>query len=201
MTGSATPSQEPAAPYLVVEPSYLSLTTALPPNPLVYGLGEHITPLPLPLNTAYTLWNKDQGNPEMLNMYGSHPFYMRLDSGGSGSGDAHGVLMWNSDAMDVILGRFSAFISLPFVFFFCSFFLFFFFLSFFVCSLSSLCCLCVGNNNLTYKITGGVMDLYFFMGPTPHDVMDQFTRVCVFDLSLPPFGLRSLALFCSVISF
>lgn len=46
---------------------------------------------------TYTLWAKDQGTPPDVNLYGSHPFYMQLRQ----SGNAHGVFMLNSNAMDV----------------------------------------------------------------------------------------------------
>ena len=35
----------------------------------------------------------------------------------------------------------------------------------------------IGKTQLTYKVVGGVVDLYFLMGPTPLAVMDQLTRL------------------------
>ena len=52
-------------------------------------------------------------------------------------GRAHGVLLWNSNAMDVVLT----------------------------------------NETASFRVTGGVLDLYFFMGPGPMQVLEQFTRL------------------------
>ena len=35
----------------------------------------------------------------------------------------------------------------------------------------------LGETQLTFKVVGGVIDLYFLMGPTPLAVMDQLTRL------------------------
>ncbi|NXG52181.1 LYAG glucosidase, partial [Psilopogon haemacephalus] len=78
---------------------FLQISTSLPSR-FVSGLGEHLTPLIL--NTAWTrvtLWNRDMAPAPQVNLYGSHPFYLVLEDGGS----AHGVFLLNSNAMDVLL--------------------------------------------------------------------------------------------------
>ena len=35
----------------------------------------------------------------------------------------------------------------------------------------------LGETQLTFKVLGGVVDLYFLMGPTPLAVMEQLTRL------------------------
>uniref|UniRef100_A0A4W5QX90 Alpha glucosidase n=1 Tax=Hucho hucho TaxID=62062 RepID=A0A4W5QX90_9TELE len=78
---------------------YLQLSTSLASS-LVSGLGEHYTPLSLDLNwTSLTLWNRDMAPHGDANLYGSHPFYMVQE----GDGQAHGVFLLNSNAMEVVL--------------------------------------------------------------------------------------------------
>lgn len=67
----------------------------------IYGLGEHVAPLLLDVNwQVLTLFARDQGTPEgYTNLYGVHPFFMNLED----DGNAHGVFLLNSNAMDIIL--------------------------------------------------------------------------------------------------
>ncbi|KAF1927775.1 glycoside hydrolase family 31 protein [Didymella exigua CBS 183.55] len=85
---------------IVFETQYLRLRTSLPDNPSIYGLGEHTDSLRLPTsNYVRTMWGRDAGAvPLKTNLYGTHPVYFeqRADSGLS-----HGVLMLNSNGMDV----------------------------------------------------------------------------------------------------
>lgn len=85
---------------LVFESQYLRLRTSLTNNPFLYGLGEHTDALRLPTsNYVRTLWARDSGAvPGNSNLYGTHPVYFehRADSG-----LAHGVLLLNSNGMDI----------------------------------------------------------------------------------------------------
>jgi hypothetical protein len=48
----------------------------------VYGLGERITRLKLDArNQTYSLYARDRGTPDMLNLYGVHPFYLEMRCG------------------------------------------------------------------------------------------------------------------------
>lgn len=79
---------------------FIEISTRLPSN-YVYGLGEtEHGSYKHDLNFhTYGLFAKDQPPGEKLNSYGVHPFYMGLEK----SKNAHGVLLLNSNAMDVTL--------------------------------------------------------------------------------------------------
>eukprot|EP01103_Thecamoeba_quadrilineata_P002341 TRINITY_DN12310_c0_g1_i1.p1 TRINITY_DN12310_c0_g1~~TRINITY_DN12310_c0_g1_i1.p1 ORF type:complete len:899 (-),score=146.47 TRINITY_DN12310_c0_g1_i1:76-2772(-) len=141
-------STSPETPFnnLVFEDQYLELSTQLPNNPNIYGLGERVHPIRLTTNELYTLFNLDEGTPLNNNLYGSHAFYLDLRND---TGNAHGVFLLNSNGMDVLLS----------------------------------------NNSLTYRVIGGVFDLYFFQGPTAEDAVRQYHQVIGYPHMPPYWGL------------
>ena len=88
---------------LVLKDQYLELSSALPPSSRLYGLGESTstTGLLLPRDgRPHTLWNHDSPAAYPgVNMYGSWPMLLDVRAGGL----AHGVLLMNSNGMDVTL--------------------------------------------------------------------------------------------------
>lgn len=87
---------------LIFESQYLRLKTWLPEDPNIYGIGEHTDSFRLP-NEDYsrTLWARDMGGvPHNENLYGSHPVYFEHRTTGT-----HGVLLLNSNGMDVKLQK------------------------------------------------------------------------------------------------
>eukprot|EP01133_Synstelium_polycarpum_P016679 gene16679-19821_t len=130
---------------LIFSDTYLEMTTSFATeNPNLYGLGERTTNLRLNNSATYTLFNRDWGTASTpdINLYGSHPFYLQLES----TGAAHGVFLLNSNAMDVALQP----------------------------------------QSLTYKVVGGILDMFFFVGPTPSQVIQQYTQI-IGTPHLPPY--------------
>ncbi|XDA75973.1 hypothetical protein R6Z07F_006139 [Ovis aries] len=114
---------------------FLSISTRLP-SQYLYGFGEteHTT---FRRNISWHTWGmfaRDEPPAYKKNSYGVHPYYMALE----GDGSAHGVLLLNSNAMDVTFQPTPA---------------------------------------LTYRTTGGILDFYMVLGPTPELVTQQYTEL------------------------
>ncbi|XP_051144769.1 alpha-xylosidase 1-like [Andrographis paniculata] len=121
---------------LVFKDQYLELSTKLPKEASLYGLGENTQPQGIKIRPGepYTLYTTDISAINLnADLYGSHPVYMDLRN----TGGAHAVLLLNSNAMDVFYT----------------------------------------GDLLTYKVIGGIFDFYFFAGPSPLDVVDQYTAL------------------------
>ncbi|KAK9063741.1 hypothetical protein SSX86_017613 [Deinandra increscens subsp. villosa] len=134
-------SSDKSSPFnpITFKDQYLEISTTLPSDASLYGLGENSQPHGIKLypNDPYTLWTTDQSAINLnMDLYGSHPVYMDLRNVG-GRACAHGVLLLNSNGMDVLYR----------------------------------------GSSLTYKVIGGVLDFYFFAGPSPLAVVDQYTQL------------------------
>ncbi|CAH9081991.1 unnamed protein product [Cuscuta epithymum] len=146
-------SSDTSDPYnrLVFKDQYLEISTKLPQNASLYGLGESTKPHGIKLNPydPHTIYNTDQSAIRLnIDLYGSHPMYMDLRNKG-GNAYAHAVLLLNSNGMDVQYT----------------------------------------GTSLTYKVIGGVLDFYFFAGPTPLDVVEQYTAFIGRPAAMPYWSL------------
>ncbi|XP_010551274.1 PREDICTED: alpha-xylosidase 1 [Tarenaya hassleriana] len=124
---------------MVFKDQYLEVSTTLPKDASLYGLGENSQPHGIKLypNDPYTLYTEDVSAINLnTDLYGSHPVYMDLRNV-AGNPSAHAVLLLNSNGMDVFYR----------------------------------------GTSLTYKIIGGVFDFYFFAGPSPLSIVDQYTAL------------------------
>ncbi|KAG0253564.1 hypothetical protein BG011_006309 [Mortierella polycephala] len=84
---------------LIYEDEYLEISSVLPDDANIYGLGEVVTTFRRdPRGTRQTMWARDAPTPVNENLYGSHPFHLEMRNG-----VAHGVFLRNSNGMDVII--------------------------------------------------------------------------------------------------
>ncbi|XP_040830836.1 sucrase-isomaltase, intestinal [Ochotona curzoniae] len=114
---------------------FIQISTRLP-SEYIYGFGEVEHPtFKHDLNWhTWGMFTRDQPPGYKLNSYGFHPYHMTLED----DGYAHGVLLLNSNAMDV------TFMPTP---------------------------------GLTYRVIGGILDFYMFLGPTPEVATRQYHEV------------------------
>ncbi|KAJ6533997.1 glycoside hydrolase family 31 protein [Mycena vulgaris] len=132
---------------LVFEDQYLQLTSSLPHDANVYGLGEVIASSGFRRNVAsnggsiQTNWARDIQDPIDQNMYGSHPVYLEHRyNETTNEAQTHGVFLFSSSGADILL------LTPPE-------------------SMQSL---------VQYRMIGGVLDLYFFSGPSAPAVIEQY---------------------------
>nr|XP_034831483.1 lysosomal alpha-glucosidase-like [Maniola hyperantus] len=119
---------------LILSDKFFQISSLLPSDHL-YGLGEKQATFLNDLNwKTFTLFNRDIAPTENVNLYGSHPFYLAVEN----SGQSHGVLLLNTNAMDIVLQPTPA---------------------------------------ITYRTLGGMLNFYIFLGPTPQDVVSQYTAL------------------------
>ncbi|KZT60573.1 glycoside hydrolase family 31 protein [Calocera cornea HHB12733] len=153
---------------LVYEDQYVQLTTPLPPNANIYGLGEAISPSGFrrdPDATVGTDWARDAADPVGENMYGVQPFWVehRLSpgvaasaagsgspAGSSGPGEqgAHSgesARTWRTHGVFLASPAGADYLLRPHV--------------------------------LEWRLLRGPLELYVFAGPGPGEVLAQYAQV------------------------
>eukprot|EP00073_Rattus_norvegicus_P035843 XP_008761089.1 PREDICTED: LOW QUALITY PROTEIN: maltase-glucoamylase, intestinal-like isoform X1 [Rattus norvegicus] len=126
---------------------FIRISTRLP-STYIYGFGEtEHTTFKIDMNWhTWGMFSRDEPPGYKKNSYGVHPYYMGLEE----DGNAHGILLMNSNAMDVTLQPMPA---------------------------------------LTYRTTGGVLDFFVFLGPTPELVTQQYTELIGRPVMVPYWSL------------
>ncbi|GIY46214.1 lysosomal alpha-glucosidase [Caerostris extrusa] len=131
---------------LVYSDQFLQLSSYLP-SPYIYGIGENYGSFLKSVNwTRLTLFNTDKEPAAIKSgfpLYGSQPFYLSLEK----DGNANGVFLFNSNAMDVILQPTPA---------------------------------------ITFRPIGGILDFFIMLGPSPSNVVQQYTGI-VGRTFMPPY--------------
>ncbi|CAJ0607276.1 unnamed protein product [Cylicocyclus nassatus] len=125
---------------LIFSDKFLQIATSLPSENM-FGWGENVH---LKLKHDFTKWTTwamfardEPTNARHVgtrNVYGVHPFYMVIEP----DGNAHGVLILNSNAQDITTAPGPA---------------------------------------LIYRTIGGNLNLFFFPGPTPEEVTQQYLEM------------------------
>ncbi|KAF9457114.1 glycosyl hydrolases family 31-domain-containing protein [Collybia nuda] len=132
---------------LIFEKQYLQISSALPLDANIYGLGEVIASSGFRRDigagggSIQTMWARDVADPIDENIYGSHPIYLehRFDESTQES-QSHGVFLMSAAGGDILL-------------------------------------LTPQKSNVSlveYRMIGGVLDFYFFSGPNPKSVIEQY---------------------------
>nr|XP_016847510.1 PREDICTED: sucrase-isomaltase, intestinal [Anolis carolinensis] len=134
-------------PSFIFSDMFIQISTRLP-SQYVYGFGEteHKQYRHEMDWHTWPMFARDQSPGYKFNTYGVQPFYMGLEN----DGNAHGVLLLNSNGMEVKLQPTPA---------------------------------------LTYRTLGGILDFYVVLGPTPEQVVQQYTALIGRPVMPPYWGL------------
>ncbi|KAG8862460.1 hypothetical protein FRB96_001531 [Tulasnella sp. 330] len=165
---------------LVFENQYLQLTSSLPYDANIYGLGEVIASSGIRRNmlgkgSIQTMWARDINDPVDENEYGMHPMYIEHRYNNSTGGSAsHGVFLNRPVQSRLSLDLDSNAGSLG-------------------SAAGSDVMLFTPPNSprsfIQYRQIGGTLDLFFYSGSTPQAVIEQHSEVVGKPAWIPAWGL------------
>ncbi|KKY27734.1 putative alpha-glucosidase precursor [Phaeomoniella chlamydospora] len=141
---------------LVYENQFIEIVTSMPENYNLYGLGETIHGLRLGNNYTKTIYAADVGDPIDYNIYGSHPFYLdtryyEVDSNGN---EQLVTNDWTAD-YDGEYRSYSHGVYLR---------------------NAHGQEILLRPSNVTWRMLGGSIDLFFFSGPSQPEVTSQYLK-------------------------
>ncbi|KAL8848936.1 MAG: hypothetical protein Q9221_006030 [Calogaya cf. arnoldii] len=138
----------------VFENQFIEFASTMPENYNLYGLGETIHGLRLGNNFTKTMWAADIGDPIDLNIYGSHPFYLdtRYYEVDESTGNLTLVTSNETDAMADYVAYSHGVYSRN----------------------AHGQEILLRPTNITWRLLGGSIDLYFYAGPTQPEVTTAF---------------------------
>ncbi|KAL8810111.1 MAG: hypothetical protein Q9200_002841 [Gallowayella weberi] len=139
---------------LIFENQFIEFASVLPENYNLYGLGESIHALRLGNNYTKTMWAADIGDPIDYNIYGSHPFYLdtRYYKVDEATGNLTLVTSNETDATADYVAYSHGVYNRN----------------------AHGQEILLRATNITWRLLGGSIDLYFYAGPTQPDVTTAF---------------------------
>lgn len=156
--------------HLVYEDQFVEFVNSLPEDYNLYGLGERIHGLKLNNNFTATIYAADVGDPIDRNIYGSHPFYLETRYFEAGSGKYKKPLkesdlnQRNFNFGSKRSGKRSPYESASHGVYYRN---------------THGMDVKLSPTNLTWRTLGGEIDLFFFDGPTQHEVTKQYQKSAV----------------------
>lgn len=142
---------------LVFEDQFVEFKTTMPENYNLYGLGERMHSLRLGNDFVATIWAADVGDPEDFNVYGSHPFYLdtRYYSVDTSTGDMSLLTKpLNLESEEYVSYSHGVYLRN-----------------------THGQEVALKPKDLTWRLLGGSIELYFFSGPSQHEVTSQYVNV------------------------
>jgi alpha-glucosidase len=138
---------------LIYEDQFIEFVTTMPDSYNAYGLGERIHQLRLGNNLTATSWAADAGTPLDYNIYGTHPvyldtrYYQQTPQGTWNYSTSANANETYQSYTHAVYNRNAHGQEVL-----------------------------MNANNITWRLLGGSIDLYFFDGPTPQEAIQHYQK-------------------------